>query len=211
MSLEKFSYMTILIADDHPMYRRGLRSAIKSFGFDGVILEAKNGNEVISYHRQCLIDLYILDHKMPELTGYEAVKIILRSNPKARIILNTMYDEPSLITAYLEEGITGYIDKNSEPEQFEQAIRYALSGWGVYNSLQERNAYSSLAYAPIQFTKREKQLIELLAQGSTTHDIAQKLDLTFKTVETYRCRLLDKVSVKNTSELLHYVHKNGLI
>lgn len=194
------------------MYRRGLRNAIKSFGFNGVIFEATNGNEVISYHRQYLIDLYILDYKMPELTGYEAANIILRFDPKAKIILNTMYDENSLISAIFEAGILGYIDKNSEPEQFEQAIRYVLNGWGIYNSLEERgNAYSSVDCATIQFTKREKEVIELLAQGYRTHEIAQKLNRTFKTVETYRCRLLDKVSVRNTSELLHYAHRNGLI
>src|SRR5690606_11619787 len=120
--------------------------------------------------------------------GYEAANIILRFDPKAKIILNTMYDEPSLITGFFEAGIMGYIDKNSEPEQFEQAIRYVLNGWGIYNSLEERNAYSSVDCATVQFTKREKEVIELLAKGYRTHDIAQQLNLTLKTVETYRCR-----------------------
>src|SRR5690606_14182113 len=199
MSLEKFSHLTILLADDHPMYRRGLRNTIKTFGFNGVIFEAKNGNEVIGFHRQYLIDLYILDYKMPELNGCEAANIILRFDPKTKIILNTMYDEPSLISSFFKSGIMGYIDKNSEPEQLVQAIQQVLNGWGTYNSLEERNAYSSVDCATIQFTKREKEVIELLVQGYRTHDIAQKLNLTFKTVETYRCRLLDKVSVKNTS------------
>lgn len=209
MELSSFSSITILIADDHPLFRKGLSRMIKQLGFEGEILEARHGDEVLALRCEHDIDLYILDYSMPLMNGYDAAKVILRTKPRAKIIIMSMYDDLHLLTNFQNVGIKGFINKNSEPEQVKQALTAVLSGREHY-PIVDRKATRSVT-PPLQFTPREMELIQLLAKGHTTRDIARLLNLTQKTVETYRCRLLEKVNVKNTSELLSFVYRIGVV
>jgi DNA-binding NarL/FixJ family response regulator len=199
--------MTILLADDHPIFRRGLRSVIRSFGFRGSILEAQNGREVLAIHQTQRIDLYILDYRMPEMNGYEASRVILRENPNARIIIISMYDDPLLISRFYQLGVQCFTDKSTDTNKIRSTILAIMNGMKANGGFEGGLPESK----PLQFTQREKELIELLDRGFTSQAISQNLGLAYKTVETYRCRLLEKVRVKNTSELLGYCHRNGLI
>jgi DNA-binding NarL/FixJ family response regulator len=207
MALSKFSNLTILLADDHPLFRKGLKSVIRSLGFIGLILEAGTGKEVLKIKEENLVDLYILDYKMPEMDGYDTSKFILKKDPRAKIIIITMYDNPPLATNFHKIGIMGFMSKNTDPDRIETGILTVLNGWEYYESIDEELEDTH----PIQFTHREKELITLLAKGLTSQAISQNLGLAYKTIETYRSRLLEKVSASNTSELLHYVHRIGLI
>jgi DNA-binding NarL/FixJ family response regulator len=207
MALSKFSNLTILLADDHPLFRKGLRSVIRSLGFIGLVLEAGNGKEVLQIKEENLVDLYILDYKMPELDGYDTSMFILKKDPRAKIIIITMYDNPPLVANFHKIGIMGFMNKNTDPDRIETGILTVLNGWEYYESVEKELGDAH----PIQFTHREKELIALLAKGLTSQAISQNLGLAYKTIETYRSRLLEKVSARNTSELLHYVHRIGLI
>jgi DNA-binding NarL/FixJ family response regulator len=199
--------MTILLADDHPIFRRGLRSVIRSFGFRGSILEAQNGREVLAIHQTQRIDLYILDYRMPEMNGYETSRVILRENPNARIIIISMYDDPLLISRFYQLGVQCFTDKSTDTNKIRSTILAIMNGMKANGGVEEGIPESN----PLQFTQREKKLIELLDRGFTSQAISQHLGLAYKTIETYRCRLLQKASVKNTSELLGYCYRNGLI
>lgn len=209
MELSNFSSIIILIADDHPLFRKGLIRMIRQLGYQSDILEAKHGEEVLSLRCEHDIDLYILDYSMPLMNGYDASKIILRTKPRAKIIIMSMYDDVHLLTNFQDAGIKGFINKNSEPEQVQQALIDILSGREHYPTVDRKSNISNTP--PIQFTPRELELIQLLAKGHTTRDISKILNLTPKTVETYRCRLLEKVNVKNTSELLSFVYRIGVV
>lgn len=210
MTLSDFSDLTILLADDHPAFRKGLKSILRRLGFDGEILEANHGHEVLGLCREYPVDLFVLDYSMPILNGYDTSKIILKMNSKARIAIMSMFNEPELLAGFYQIGVQGYLDKNSDIDQIETAFLSLLNGQRIPEPL-DTESDISLNNVAVRFTKREKELIELLAKGFTTLDISEKLYLTPKTVETYRCRLLDKTSVKNTTELLDFVHRNGII
>jgi DNA-binding NarL/FixJ family response regulator len=207
VALSKYSNLTILLADDHPFFLKGLASVIRSLGFPGTILEARNGREVLRISERRRIDLYILDYKMPELDGYETSVVILTQDPYAQIIIMSGYDDSPLIANFYQSGIQRFMDKYTDPVQLESVISSVFDGGAVNESTEEEVIESE----PLHFSRREKELIELLARGFTSQAIAKNLGLTYRTVETYRCRLLGKVNVKNTSELLAHLYRNGLI
>ncbi|HEX5171751.1 MAG TPA: response regulator transcription factor [Cyclobacteriaceae bacterium] len=211
MELFEFSHMTILVADDHTPTRIGIHHILRKLvKFDGEILEAVDGCEVIELTKKHTIDVYILDHSMPQLNGYEAAKVVLKTNPGSKIIMMSMYDEPELVASYYEAGIQGFLSKSTLVDNIETTFVKVLKGEPVSDYLnQEYN--TPLKTPAIHFTKRDKELIKLLAQGFASKDISSSLGLTLRTVETYRSRLLEKVNVKNTSELLLYVHRIGII
>lgn len=202
----KYSDITILIADDQPIIRSGLKSIIEGLDFGALILEAKDGNEALSKSRNQSIDLYILEYKMPLLNGYEASRIILRENRASRIAIFSMYNDPLLISTFYQIGVQCFIDKRTTTTEIGITIQNIVAGRpnGDFGG-------PLPPPRPLQFTTREKELIQLLNEGLTSQAISKCLGLTYKTIETYRCRLLEKVKVKNTSELLGYCHRNGLI
>jgi DNA-binding NarL/FixJ family response regulator len=152
MALSKYSEKNILLADDHPLFRKGLRSLIRSLGFQGLILEAGNGKEVLQIKEENSINLYILDYKMPEMDGFDLSNIILRNDPKARIIIITMYHTPTLISNFRKIGVLDFMDKNTEPERIERAILNVLNGWEYYESVEQE----LMDFQPLQFTNVKK-------------------------------------------------------
>lgn len=206
MALSKYSEITILLADDHPLFRKGVRNAIRALGFTGSIIEAQNGREVLEISGRRQIDLYLLDYKMPEMDGYETSRAILRDNHDARIIVISMYDEPSIVSSFYQLGVLGFLGKNSDIDEIESTIVSVLDDGHLFQARHEHTHSNG-----IHFTPREMQLIEMLDKGFTSKTIAENLGLSFRTIETYRCRLLEKVHARNTSELLYYVHKKGLM
>lgn len=205
----------ILLADDHPAFRKGLKSIIESLLLSSEVLEAENGKEVIALAIRHRIDLFILDYKMPTLDGYEAAKILLRRDPSCRILVITMYTDTVLILNFLKLGVKGFLMKNSSIDEIEQGIDKVLAGEVYLNPCLEEaippGNFLDKRLTPLKFTARESDLVTLLSLGKTSRDISQSLGLSLKTIEAYRSRLFDKVGVKNTPELLTYCNRNGLL
>jgi len=206
----------ILLADDHPVVRKGIKSILESFAGVGEIVEASDGKQVIELSRNNDFDLFILDYKMPEMDGYDAAKSLLHKNPSAKIIILSMYDDTVLILNLLKLGVLGFMVKNTDVDEIESGVRSVIKGdrylsKDLKDRIQHEQDQSSKPLSPLKFSKRESELLLLLSQGKTSREIALEWSLSVKTIETYRSRMLVKASVKNTSELLNYCNRNGLV
>ncbi len=208
--------LKILLADDHPLIRHGLKTIIETLGLANEILEADDGRQALALSHQNQIDLFILDYRMPHMGGYDTAKVLLNKNPKTKIVIVTAYSETKLISDVLDLGVLGFLLKNTDLEEIHYALNKVLSGQVYMNkTLEERilreRSYSNSCSSQLNFTKRENELITLLSKGKTSKEISQSLGVTQKTIETYRSRLLEKAGVKNSIELIDYVHTNGLV
>jgi DNA-binding NarL/FixJ family response regulator len=206
----------ILIADDHAILRKGLRRILTEMegGFD--IDEASNGHEVIKMVREKDYDLVLLDISMPGLSGLDALKEIKVLNPRLPVLILTMHPEEQYALRALKAGASGYLTKESVPDELMMAIRKVLRG-GKYlsNSLAERLAFAFDEGAdrpPHELlSDREYQVFCLIAAGKGLTEIAEEMSLSVKTVSTYRSRILEKMKMKSNAELIHYAIKNKLV
>jgi DNA-binding NarL/FixJ family response regulator len=204
----------ILLADDHPLFRKGLKSVIENISSANIVLEAADGNEAITLSHNHDFDLVMLDYKMPGMDGYDTAKLLLENDPQRKIIIITMYNETPLIISLFRLGVKGFLMKNSEVEEIEMAIAKVSSGELYYNSIFKDLIESELAsdkQFALRFSKRETEIVELLSKGRTSLEIAKSLRISQRTVDTYRYRLFNKTEVKNTYELLNYFYQNGLL
>jgi len=205
--------LRILLADDHPVFRKGMKTVISGLGVPHEILEAGDGRTALEIASTQTIDLFLLDIKMPEIDGYELSKLLLKKDPKVKIIVITMYNDTPLIANLFRIGVRGFLIKNTETDEMIKAIQQVLAGDLFYNDTLKDIVHGERrqkAVLPFEFTPREIDLVELLSKGKTSKDIAETWGLTLKTIETYRSRIIEKAKVKNVAELLNYFHKNGL-
>lgn len=206
----------ILIADDHAILRKGLRRILTEMNEGYDIDEASDGHEVVEKTRERDYDLILLDISMPGLSGLDALKQIKTENPKVPVLILTMHPEEQYALRALKAGASGYLTKESVPDELMNAIRKVLKG-GKYlsNSLAERLAFALDEKAEKQphelLSDREYQVFCLIASGKSLTEIAEAMFLSVKTVSTYRSRILDKMKMKNNAELIHYAIKNKLL
>lgn len=206
----------ILIADDHAILRKGLRRILTEINEGYDIDEASNGYEVIEKIRERDYDLILLDISMPGLNGLDALKQIKAENPKLPVLILTMHPEEQYALRSLKAGASGYLTKESVPDELMNAIRKILRG-GKYlsNSLAERLAFAIDEKVDKQphelLSDREYQVFCLIAAGKGLTEIAEEMSLSVKTVSTYRSRILEKMKMKSNAELIHYAIKNKLV
>lgn len=206
----------ILIADDHAILRKGLRRILTEMDKEYDIDEASNGYEVIEKIRERDYDLILLDISMPGLSGLDALKQIKAENPKLPVLILTMHPEEQYALRALKAGASGYLTKESVPDELMSAIRKILRG-GKYisNSLAERLAFAIDEKTEKQphelLSDREYQVFCLIASGKGLTEIAEEMSLSVKTVSTYRSRILEKMKMKSNAELIHYAIKNKLV
>ncbi len=206
----------ILISDDHAIVREGIKQILADTDDLVVAGEATNGHEVIEQVRREDWDMVLLDLAMPGKDGLETLKEIKREKPKLPVLVLSIYPEEQYAVRALKAGASGYLTKESAPEELIAAIRRVSRG-GKYisASLAERLA-SHLemdADKPVQETlsDREYQVMLMIASGKTVKEIADDMFLSIKTVSTYRVRALSKMGMKNNSEFTYYAIKYGLI
>lgn len=207
--------MKILIADDHPVVRHGLKQILALHPGVVVVGEAKNGNEALELARKLEWDVAILDYSMPGRSGLDLIKEIKREHPKRPVLILSMHPEELHATRVLKAGGAGYINKESVSEELMAAIRKVVGG-GKYVSpaLAERLA---LGLAPDTekplhetLSDREYRVMWLLATGKPIKQIARELFLSPSTVSTYRARILDKLQLANNAQLVQYAIKHQL-
>lgn len=206
----------ILIADDHAILRKGLRRILLEMDEGYEADEASNGHEVLEKIRKRDYDLILLDISMPGLNGLDALKQIKAENPKLPVLILTMHPEEQYALRALKAGASGYLTKESVPEELMNAIRKILRG-GKYlsNSLAERLAFAidekTEKLPHERLSDREYQVFCLIASGKGLTEIAEAMSLSVKTISTYRSRILDKMKMKSNAELIHYAIKNKLV
>ncbi len=207
---------SILIGDDHAVVRRGLRQIFDETEEFKVIAEAGDGFEVLEQVRKHPVDLVVLDISMPGLNGLDALKQLRNEFPALPVLVLSIYGEDQYAVRVLKAGASGYLSKESAPEELLVAARRIVHG-GKYvsPSLAEKLAMeiqTPAAKMPHELlSDREYQVMCLIASGKTVSEIATELHLSVKTVSTYRSRLLIKMGMKNNAEITHYAIKNGLV
>jgi DNA-binding NarL/FixJ family response regulator len=206
--------VTVVLADDHPLVRQGVRRLLEREEFE-ILGEASDGLEVISLAEQLRPDVVVLDLPMPTLNGIGAVREIMRVSPRTKIIVLTMFTEEHHIVEALRAGVKGCVSKTQAPEHLLQAIREVCGG-GVYLSPSVSGVvvqgYLARTESPDDpLTNRERQVLQLIAEGKTSKEIAVILGVTVKTAESHRSTLMKKLDIHSTAELVRYAIRRGLV
>jgi two-component system response regulator NreC len=206
--------LRVLLADDHQVVRQGFRALLEREGVQ-VVAEAANGREAVRLAADHSPDVALLDLSMPELNGVEAAREILHGSPRTGVVLLTMHTEEHQIVAALRAGIRGYILKTQAADELIQALR-EVAGGGTYLSPGVSRvvvgAYLAGADAKSDpLTARERQVLQLIAEGKTTKEVATALTLSVNTAESYRARIMEKLNIHDTAGLVRYAIRRGLI
>lgn len=203
-----------LIVDDHLVLREGLKQVLALNSDISIVGETDNGLSAVELTRKLSPDLIILDINMPKLSGIDAAKQIREFNKVVKIIILTMHESESYVLDAVASGINGYISKNSDMDVILSAVRSVSDGKDYFpNSISNiiMSSYqNSNSKFEIPLTKREKEIISLIAKGLTSQEIADKLFISYFTVGKHRKNLMHKLQLKNTAELVHYAMKTGL-
>ncbi len=208
--------MKILIADDHPVVRQGLKQILASDPDNEVVGEARDGNEALDLARKLEWDMAILDFSMPGRSGLDLLSEMKREFPQRPVLILSMYSEDVHAMRVLKAGGAGYITKESAPQQLTNAVK-KIAGGGRYVSqnVAEMLAFS-LSHDPEQplhetLSDREYRVMWLLASGRQINEIAKEMNLSPSTVSTYRVRVLKKLKLANNAELVQYAIQHRLI
>jgi DNA-binding NarL/FixJ family response regulator len=205
---------SVLLADDHQMVRQGLRALLESEGFQ-VIAEASDGREAVGLAVRLRPDAAVIDYAMPVLNGLDAATQIRRHSPSTRAILLTMHTEGQRVLEAFRSGVRGYVIKTQAAADLVQALREVEHG-AVYLSpaISQTviDAYLSKAETPADpLTPREREVLQLVAEGKTTKEVASLLDLSVKTAETHRTKIMRKLEIHETASLVRYAIRRGLV
>ena len=205
---------SVVLADDHPVVRQGVKMLLEREKFD-VVGEASDGFEAIALAQQLRPDVVVLDLVMPTLNGLGAVDEIRKASPRSKMLLLTMYTDEHYVLEALHAGVNGYVSKAEAPEHLLQAIRELCAG-GVYLSPSVSGAvvqaYLSKTDVPRDpLTSRERQVLQLIAEGKTTKEIAVILGVSVKTAESHRSKLMEKLDIHSTAGLVRYAIRRGLV
>lgn len=204
----------VLLADDHEIVRQGLRVLLEREGFQ-VVGEASDGREAIKLCETHHPEVAILDLSMPLLNGVDTAREIIKSNPHTKVVLLTMHTEEHLILESLRAGVTGYVLKTRAASELVQALRAVCRGEMFLTQSISRTivqAFLLNAEAPGKsISDRERQVLQLVAEGKTTKEIASLLGISVKTAESHRSNLMDKLDIHDTAGLVRYAIRNGLI
>jgi two-component system response regulator NreC len=204
----------VLLADDHEMVRQGLRVLLEREGFQ-VVGEASDGREATKLCETHHPEIAILDLSMPLLNGVDAAREIIKSNPRTKVVLLTMHTEDHLILESLRAGVTGYVLKTKAASELVQALRAVCRGEMFLTQSISRTivqAFLTNAQSPGKaISDRERQVLQLVAEGKTTKEIASLLNISVKTAESHRSNLMEKLDIHDTAGLVRYAIRNGLI
>ena len=205
----------ILLADDHAMVRQGFRMILSAQPDMEIIGEAGNGKEAVEMTEKLLPDVIVMDVAMPELNGIEATRKIIAALPRSRILALSMHKDSVYVREILRAGARGYLLKDSIDSDLLAAVRAVAKGEG-YLSPAVSDAvltdYRKHVSAPLDLlTSREREVLQMVAVGKTNKDIANELKLSVYTVDAHRGRIMEKLNLHSTGELVRFAVRNGLI
>lgn len=204
----------VLIADDHEMFRQGLRVLLEEEGFQ-FVAEASDGREAVQLCQQHHPEVAILDIAMPLLNGIFAAREIIKSNPRTKIVLLTQHTEDQMVLESLRAGVTGYVLKTRATSELVHALRAVCRGEMYLTQSISRTVVQafltkdSLPERPL--SDRERQVLQLVAEGKTNKEVASLLGISVNTAESHRTNLMEKLDIHDTAGLVRYALRNGVI
>lgn len=219
--MKKKNEISILLADDHTLVRKGIRSLLEQENWLKITGEAENGMDALKMADQLLPDILVLDINLPLLNGLEVARQLNRKHAGIKIIILTMYDSEELINETLQAGVRGYLLKKAAPEQLVSAIR-TISKGGLFFSpeIAERIMEQNTALGhimdktpnqPATLTEREREILQLVTEGYSSRQIGKMLFISVKTVENHRANIMEKLNVHNLADLIKYALSKGII
>lgn len=212
----------VMVVDDHDIVRYGICSVLKSSPDIEVVGEASNGVQAVEQFKELLPDVILLDISMPEMNGIETTRTIVRNHSNARVLILTMHLNEEYLNQVLSAGASGYILKNTEIGEMLNAIRTVAQGRQIFSApistLMTEKYVRSAQYnqenkesdSP-NLTKRETEILQKIADGKTSQEIAELLFISPRTVDTHRANLIQKLGVKNSAGLVRYAIENQLV
>ncbi|TDJ16468.1 MAG: response regulator transcription factor [Gammaproteobacteria bacterium] len=206
----------VLLADDHKILRQGLRTLLEQEKDIQVVGEADNGRLSVELTGELAPDVVIMDVAMPDLNGIDATRRITEADPRTRVLALSMHSDGRYVRGMLQAGARGYILKDCAAEELTHAIRTVMAGQ-VYVSpgvtgtiINDYVRQLTAADEPATLTRREREVLQLLAEGGSTANIAAGLHLSVKTIETHRKRIMDKLGLRSIAELTKYAIREGI-
>ena len=208
----------VLVADDHTILREGLVALLQASGECQVVAQASDGIETVELALKTRPDVVVVDISMPGLNGIEVVRRLTRELEETRILVLTMHAEEEYVLHVVRAGASGFLLKDSATGELLGAVR-ALAGGRGYFGAHASKVLAQQVQRPAgrmedpyrDLTPREREVFHLIAEGLTTKEIARKLGTSAKTAENHRFRVLDKLGVRNTAELIRYAVRHGLL
>jgi DNA-binding NarL/FixJ family response regulator len=209
----------VLLVDDHQLFREGLRSLLEKEAGIEVVGEADNGRTALELARQCVPDVVIMDVSMPDLNGVEGTRQIMATLPKVRVVGLSAHGDRRFVSHMLKAGAAGYVTKDRAFDELSRAIRTVMdnliylsptvTGGIVEGCLGQGEPAES--GAPAALSPRQREVLQLIAEGQATKQIAARLHLSVKTVDTHRHLIMQKVGASSVQDLVKYALREGLI
>lgn len=206
----------VLIADDHALFRDGLKRIINETNDIDVVAEAVDGKDILKKAKECDWDIALLDINLPDINGLDILKRMLSANAASRVLVLSMYPEEEYAIRAIRSGASGYLTKDSPTDQLISVIRRLAKGGKYVNpELAEKLLFNptsdSESLTHTSFSDREFHVFKLIVSGESLTSIANKLSLSVKTVSTYRSRILEKMNMKNNAQLVRYAIQHRLV
>ena len=207
----------VLLVDDHAIMRDGIRALLSLHNDIEIVGEASEGNEAIDKARELAPDVIIMDIAMPGMDGLEATRRIVKQNPKAKVLILTQYDNKEYILSAIKAGSAGYVPKRALGSELISAIRAVHCGGSFLHPssamalIEDYRQQAKTGDPYDQLTPREREILKLIAEGHTSREIGNMLYISLKTVMGHRTKIMEKLSLRNRSELFKYAMRKGLI
>jgi DNA-binding NarL/FixJ family response regulator len=210
----------VAIADDHKIFRDGLKMALKDREYLKIIWEAEDGKDLVHKLKIKLPDVLLMDIRMPEVDGINAIGLIRKEYEELKIVVLTMYDDQELITKMMEMGANAYLTKTTDPDEIYQAILTCMNDDFYFNDLVNKAVLLKLQHKktvrqfypnPVRFSEKELSVLRHISEDKTTEEISREVFLSPRTVETIRQKMKEKVGVKTIAGLVMYAMRNKLL
>lgn len=214
------SQIKVAIADDHKIFRKGVILSLRTYPNIKFVQEAENGQELLNGLNESQPDIVLMDLRMPQKDGIETTKQISKQYPDIKVLVLTMYEDERFVSHLMENGANGYLLKSADPSEIKKAIMEVMARGYYLNNFVNRvllkkshartKAIPSLN-SEIVLNEKEREVIRLLCMEYTAQEIAQKMDISPRTVEAIKDRLMERFGTKNTAGLVFFAVKNNLI
>ena len=218
--MSKELVIKLALADDHKIFRDGIKMALKGKEYLKLLWEAEDGKDLMHKMQLKPPDVLLMDIRMPELDGVNAIGLLRKEYADLKIIVLTMYDDQEMISKMLDLGANAYLTKTTDPEEIYQAILTCMNDDFYFNDLVNKAVLSKLQTKkqvrqfypnPVKFTEKEVRILRLLAEDKTTEEISKEIFLSPRTIETIRQNMKTKVGVKTIAGLIMYGMRNKII
>ncbi len=210
----------VAIADDHKIFRDGIKMALRDKEFLRIIWEAEDGKDLMHKLKIKQPDVILMDIRMPEIDGISAISLIRKEYENLKIIVLTMYDDQEMITKMMEMGANAYLTKTTDPEEIYQAILTCMNDDFYFNDLVNKAVLLKLQHKkkvrqfypnPVKFSEKELRILKFIAEDKTTEEISKEVFLSPRTIETIRQNMKQKVGAKTIAGLVMYAMRNKLL